>query len=152
MQDYWKTWRLYLFSIFLICDLYFPPESMNTLKNGRLLTKKLRYIPLTVDGETGLRFVILVWHLPDIEGLGRGVRQQAEHQNDGVCRRQTIRMNVPVQKSWQKSARAKKGAVLSADISTGRSKWVDLFDPQVLLYGKIIKEVCGRTVALNAFG
>lgn len=49
---------------------------------------------LTVDGDAGLWSVILAGHLPDVEGLGGRVGQQAEHEDDGVGVRKAVRMDV----------------------------------------------------------
>jgi len=51
---------------------------------------------LTVQGDPGLRLVVFVGHLPDVEGLGRRVGQQADHQDDGEGVRKTIRVELAV--------------------------------------------------------
>lgn len=37
-------------------------------------------------------------HLPDVEGLGGGVGQEAEHQDDGVGVGEAIGVDLPVQR------------------------------------------------------
>lgn len=48
---------------------------------------------LTVKGDPDLRVVVLVGDLPDIKGLGGGVGQQAEEEDDGVGRGKTFRVD-----------------------------------------------------------
>lgn len=60
-----------------------------------------REAPLTVDGDTGLRFVILAGNLPDVEGLSGRFGQQAEHEDDGVSVRKAIRVDVSAQRETE---------------------------------------------------
>lgn len=53
---------------------------------------------LTVDGDAGLGLVIFAGHLPDVEGLSRGVGQQPEHEDDGVGVRKAVRVDVSAQR------------------------------------------------------
>lgn len=52
---------------------------------------------LTVDGDARLRPVVFAGHLPDVEGLGGGVGQQPEHEDDGVGVRKAVRVDVSAQ-------------------------------------------------------
>lgn len=50
---------------------------------------------LTVEGDPDLRVVAPVSNLPDIEGFGGRVGQQAEEEDDGVGRGKTFRVDLP---------------------------------------------------------
>lgn len=50
----------------------------------------------TVNSDAGLWLVIFAWHLPDVEGLGGRVGQEAEHQDDGVGVWKTVRVDISV--------------------------------------------------------
>lgn len=50
---------------------------------------------LTVQGDPDLRVVVPVGNLPDIEGFGGRVGQQAEEEDDGVGRGKTFRVDLP---------------------------------------------------------
>lgn len=54
---------------------------------------------LTVDGDPDLGVVAFVWDLPDIEGLGACVGQEAEEHDNGVRWGKTLRMDLPVKKN-----------------------------------------------------
>lgn len=60
-----------------------------------------RETPLTVDGDAGLRFVILAGYLPDVEGLSWRFGQQAEHEDDGVGVRKAVRVDVSAQRETE---------------------------------------------------
>lgn len=50
----------------------------------------------TVNSDAGLWLVVFVWHLPDVEGLGGRVGEDAEHQDDGVGMGKTDGVDVSV--------------------------------------------------------
>ena len=51
---------------------------------------------VTVDGDSGLRLVVLAGDLPDVEGLSGGVWEQAEHEQYGVGVGESVRVDLPV--------------------------------------------------------
>lgn len=53
----------------------------------------------TVDCDAGLWLVILARHLPDVEGLGGRVGQEAEHQDDRVGAGKTVRVDLSVRET-----------------------------------------------------
>lgn len=54
---------------------------------------------LTVHGDAGLWLVIFGRHLPDVEGLGWRVGQEAEHHDDGVGMWETVGVDLAVQQT-----------------------------------------------------
>ncbi len=64
-------------------------------QHTRQWTKEKRVI-FTVNSDAGLWLVILARHLPDVEGLGGRVRQEAEHQDDSVGVGKTVRVDLSV--------------------------------------------------------
>lgn len=54
---------------------------------------------LTVHGDAGLRLVIFGRHLPDVEGLGWRVGQEAEHHDDGVGMREAVGVDLAVRQT-----------------------------------------------------
>lgn len=50
---------------------------------------------VTVDGDSGLRLVVLAGDLPDVKGLTGGVWEQPEHQQDGVGRGKSFWVDLP---------------------------------------------------------
>lgn len=74
-------------------------KCFNTTGTQRI--SKRREAALTVDGDAGLRFVILAGNLPDVEGLGGRFGQQAEHEDDGVSVRKAVRVDVSAQRETE---------------------------------------------------
>lgn len=83
-----------LFTCFQHCKCF------NTTANQRFPEQR-REALLTVDGDAGLRFVILAGNLPDVEGLGGRFGQQAEHEDDGVSVRKAVRVDVSAQRETE---------------------------------------------------
>lgn len=54
---------------------------------------------LTVHIDAGLWLVIFGRHLPDVEGLGRRVGQEAEHHDDGVGVWETVGVDLAVRET-----------------------------------------------------
>lgn len=88
-QRLYKPWKL-------VCS-----HVSKTVTASTQLIRLRREGPLTVDGDAGLRFVVLAGNLPDVEGLGGRFGQQAEHEDDGVRVRKAIRVDVSAQRETE---------------------------------------------------